>query len=346
MDSNQLLCIVVKTDRDDLTEYLLQTGSDAKYADENGKCVLFHAFDGNKSVEQIKKLIAYDVDLNVTYNGNTILDLECAKLEPNLKLIKLLMDNWADANTTNDKTTPLAILTVRNNIAGVKLMLSYPSVDVNQTCNNGVTALRFACSMGYLTIVMLLLDAGADANLQGTWGSTPLMRAIDRGHTDLVPIILQHKVAINLQDAAGFTALHHACSKDQIASVYHLLCAGADLTVKDNEGKTAIEYCTLSETKWIIDNKQSGENKEEHVSKYFKSPRSNDGLLGYAGSKYQTWNYTSKCWTEFKNFPWIGKVNCEYTEEKMQYHQVEHVRIRFNYILRTDGTKIENPYID
>lgn len=348
MDSNELLCIVVKTDRDDVTEHLLNTGSDTNYVDENGKCVLFHAFESCESVKQVIILLAHGVKLDATYNGDTILELECGRLEPNLKLVKLLMDNGVNPNTVKEKMTPLAALVVRNNIDGVKLMLSYPNVNVNQTCNNGITAIRFACSMGYLTVVTLLLDAGADVNLQGIWGLTALMRAIERGHPELVPIILQHNVAVNLQDTIGFTALHHACSKDQTSSIYHLLRAGADPTIKDNSDKTAVEYCTLPETKWIINNSQSSTQpvvRKKLVTNYFVLPGNKATLTGHTGPKYQTWDNTSRRWSEFKTFAWISKATCEYTEEKMLYHIIENIRIRFNYILRADGTKIEDPYV-
>lgn len=62
----------------------------------------------------------------------------------------------------------------------------------NHFFQHGQTALMLAVSHGRLDMVKLLLEAGADPNIQDTDGSTALMCAAEHGHIDIVKHILAH----------------------------------------------------------------------------------------------------------------------------------------------------------
>lgn len=55
---------------------------------------------------------------------------------------------------------------------------------------HGQTALMLAVSHGRFDMVKLLLEAGADLNIQDTDGSTALMCAAEHGHADIVKYLL------------------------------------------------------------------------------------------------------------------------------------------------------------
>lgn len=58
-----------------------------------------------------------------------------------------------------------------------------------------------AVSHGRLEMVQLLLEAGADINLQDEDGSTALMCATEHGHVDIVKSLLEHSdIDISLKD--------------------------------------------------------------------------------------------------------------------------------------------------
>lgn len=91
--------------------------------------------------------------------------------------------------------------------------------DVNEKFTiNGQTALSFACDIGHLEIVTLLLDAGADPNLLGEFGYSPLMCA-----------------------AASFNTASHAF---EICNL--LLAQGADIEALNDDGESAIEVLLLA----------------------------------------------------------------------------------------------------
>lgn len=55
---------------------------------------------------------------------------------------------------------------------------------------HGQTALMLAVSHGRLDTVRLLLEAGADVNIQDEDGSTALMCAAEHGHLDIIKLLL------------------------------------------------------------------------------------------------------------------------------------------------------------
>ena len=80
----------------------------------------------------------------------------------------------------------LIVLTVLNNLPGLRTLLS-TGVDLSQKCQGlGITALLHAASAGSLEAVNLLLEAGADVNercaTRMSEQVTPLVMAIQFGH--------------------------------------------------------------------------------------------------------------------------------------------------------------------
>lgn len=55
---------------------------------------------------------------------------------------------------------------------------------------HGQTALMLAVSHGRVDMVSMLLEAGADINIQDDDGSTALMCAAEHGHIDIVKLFL------------------------------------------------------------------------------------------------------------------------------------------------------------
>ena len=60
------------------------------------------------------------------------------------------------------------------------------------TRQSGQTALMLASSHNRLQVVAMLLECGADVNLQDEDGSSALMCACEHGHIDVVQLLLNH----------------------------------------------------------------------------------------------------------------------------------------------------------
>jgi len=104
----------------------------------------------------------------------------------------------------------------------------------------GFTLLQVAAISGHERVVDLLLQRGAEINMQDSNGGTALMGAAGLGHERVVDLLLQRGADIELQSRVGYTALIIATGFNQPAVVQRLLRAGADTTLRGENGKTAL----------------------------------------------------------------------------------------------------------
>jgi ankyrin repeat protein len=104
---------------------------------------------------------------------------------------------------------------------------------VNDKNANGFTALFFACGLGRIEVVRILIKAGADIHAMTNDGTTALMRASKFGYPDIVALLLSKGVNIyamtkkSVVTKAGNSALILACENGHTTPVEILLKAGA-----------------------------------------------------------------------------------------------------------------------
>ena len=92
------------------------------------------------------------------------------------------------------------------------------------------------------TRVRELLAAGADPDkYKDSDCDTALLEAAARGRESIVSILIQHGADLNIQDDNGWTALHYAAANERNEITEILIKAGADLNIQNNEGKTPIQ---------------------------------------------------------------------------------------------------------
>ena len=242
----------------EITSLLIKGGCDVNYVDKSGKSVLLHACEG-KIIEQIKFLSKMGAKIDQGKNIDGIFDRSRCVTSVDFEIIKLLIECGADINGINNskenKTCLLADVVADNNIDGVVALLSLPQLKIDTHSGNGVTALRIACARGHESIVTLLLNAGANPNIIGEGGSTPFLRSMIYSRYTIVQKLLSYGIIdIKIQDSKGHSALHHAAMLKKSGIICQLLMLGADKNLKDNDGKTAIDLCADSESKWVMQN--------------------------------------------------------------------------------------------
>ncbi|AOW00902.1 hypothetical protein B0I72DRAFT_136217 [Yarrowia lipolytica] len=135
----------------------------------------------------------------------------------------------------------------------------------------GHTALHWACAMGHLRVIELLLKAGSDVRATNMFGQTPLTRAImftnnyDRRTFPKVVDILQD--TLFQVDGQGRTVLHHIAqhvSKSQSAAKYYVTILLSKISenhslgvlsqfmdTQNNEGDTALHILARSGAKKV-----------------------------------------------------------------------------------------------
>jgi ankyrin repeat protein len=83
-----------------------------------------------------------------------------------------------------------------------------------------------AAENGHAATVTLLLDKGADLNVQDKTGKTALMSAAAKGDAATVALLLDKRADLNLKDKTGKTALMWATQNGHTAIVETLVAHG------------------------------------------------------------------------------------------------------------------------
>lgn len=114
---------------------------------------------------------------------------------------------------------------------------------------HGVSALFHAVANGHNKIAEAILRISNQPNdIEPEKGFTPLLIAATNGHIALVRILLQSGADPNIQNIDGITPLHNAVFEEQVDIAKLLLEAGADPLIPDRIGNTAIDLASQSES--------------------------------------------------------------------------------------------------
>jgi ankyrin repeat protein len=236
---------------------------------ESGADVNAHCYYGGDTAlmvasryghQEIAKLLiekGANVKARDYYGGDTALMV--ASRYGHQEVTELLIEEGADVNAQSEwNSTALMLASSYGHTEVTKLLLE-AGADVNAQVNwysksysytpkffglsqiKGCTALMYASMEGHTEDVKLLIEAGADVNLQDKDGYTALMCASEIRYTESVGLLLEAGADVNVQDSSGYTALMVASEYGCIGVAKLLLEAGADVNVRDNYGYTALE---------------------------------------------------------------------------------------------------------
>ena len=138
----------------------------------------------------------------------------------------------------------------KSNVQFAQILLNN-GADVNIQDDDGNTVLIIACKENKTEIVQLLLKNKADVNIQDDEGDTALIIACENGYKDIVQLLLENKdTDINKQNIDGNTALIMACYNKDIVQL--LLENKADLNIQNETGNTALIYTCNNGYKDIV----------------------------------------------------------------------------------------------
>ncbi|CAJ0585541.1 unnamed protein product, partial [Mesorhabditis spiculigera] len=145
-------------------------------------------------------------------NGNSA--LHYAVSHGNFPVVSSLLDcGECELNLANKAGyTPVMLAALSNlddDIEKTVVARLFQAGDVNaRATQHGQTALMLAVSHGKFPTTQLLIENGADVNIQDEEGSTALMCAAEHGHRDLVKLLLaQPDIDAQLADCDASTAL-------------------------------------------------------------------------------------------------------------------------------------------
>ena len=132
-------------------------------------------------------------------------------------------------NSTTDQFAGISNLmsaTASNDIDGVRFFSKAGSLVINQRNKGGATALHIACRESNLEIAKILIDNGANVNIQDNEGWTPLMRASIANNSDLVEYLLLKGAKANLLNSQNESALVHSAISRCTQCINHIIEKG------------------------------------------------------------------------------------------------------------------------
>lgn len=101
--------------------------------------------------------------------------------------------------------------------------------------------LHYAARDGHLAVAQLLVQGGADMNLEDESGWSQLHVAAFNGHVPVAELLITHRASLNTQTNRGSTPLHCAASSGRTSMADLLIQKGARLDSLDNMGMTPAE---------------------------------------------------------------------------------------------------------
>ncbi len=205
-------------------QQLISSGADLNTRNKRGRTPLMLAIENSYGRYEVPKLlIEKGADVNLFDNdGNTALMIACD--HNGHEAVKLLLDNKAAVYFMNkDKRTALhiaaagvrkriveALLATRAEVTVSSAGADVRGVDVNGPDGSGRTPLMLAAdNEGFVPddVMELLLNKGAQIDLQDPQGDTALIMAARAGSMSGVEYLVSKGAAVNLKNKAGQTAL-------------------------------------------------------------------------------------------------------------------------------------------
>ncbi|KAF7506301.1 hypothetical protein GJ744_011874 [Endocarpon pusillum] len=122
----------------------------------------------------------------------------------------------------------------------VKILLDR-GADINIQGGVYGNALKAAASQGNEQLVKILLDRGADINIQGGVYGNALQAAASQENEQIVKILLDHGADINIQGGVYGNALQAAASQGDEQIMKILLDRGADINIQGGEYGNALQ---------------------------------------------------------------------------------------------------------
>ncbi|KJK86072.1 hypothetical protein H633G_10085 [Metarhizium anisopliae BRIP 53284] len=158
-------------------------------------------------------------------------------------LRRLILRNGSKINQSDEHGANALYRASQRGHAEVVRILLDSGADINvQGGEYGYgNALQVASLEGHATVVQVLLDEGADINAQGELDSNALQAASYGGHVEIVQILLEKGAHINAQGEPDSNALQAASLGGHLEVVQILLEKGADINAQGGQHGNALQ---------------------------------------------------------------------------------------------------------
>ena len=219
----------------EIVKLLVKAGAGVRVTDnEENTCLVLAAYSGH--TETVRYLVGLP-EVDVSHKDNKgFTSLYCAACEKHAAVVEVLIDAGADIETKNYLGRSLQHEACILGALSVVRLLVKAGAGVGVTDNQGSTCLYLAAYHGHTeTVRYLLCLPEMDVNDSNNSGSTSLHRAVLRKHSDVVKVLIDAGADVEAKDSKGRTPLHCACTVEYPENVQMLVEAGADVCEVDDK---------------------------------------------------------------------------------------------------------------
>ena len=262
-DGFNALMEAVRTGNIEIAKLLIEHNSDINIKNKDGKNMIMIACEkGNEEMFNI--LIENNADINEKSSWGASA-LIYASEKGNINIMQYLIDNGIDVNGKADDNgdTPLLWAVTGENPYEASKLLIENGADINATNDSGVApATILAASTP--KVVKLLKNNGADLDTKFLDYYPPIAIAAGAGNLEIVKALVENGADVNYYpNDINYTAIFHAIDQHNYEVAEYLFKNGVDLNIKmkpDNdygrsikESYNVLEYAEAIQDKKMID---------------------------------------------------------------------------------------------
>lgn len=235
-------------------EILLGKGADALQIGVSGKTPLYHSAEQGH-VDVFMLLIQNCGNVSEAVNKVTEVNgyslLHAAVYGKSLEIVKTLLDNGTDISRHDNSycsSLDWAIYLGLKDIVDL-LLQSYTNAELTSSVYTSWTPLMYAAASGFEDMVQMLLNRGANVQVQNEDNGTALQIAATNGYSDIVKLLLDHtggRDVLEIQNSSGCTPLLATCEAGHAEVVKILLDAGADPSARSSRGASCLDMAAYS----------------------------------------------------------------------------------------------------
>ncbi|XP_070190179.1 protein phosphatase 1 regulatory subunit 12A-like isoform X12 [Littorina saxatilis] len=193
----------------DMVEFLVEEGADVDVCDNEGWTPL-HATASCGFTEIARYLLKHGANV-AAVNNDGDLALDIAEDEEMENLLQKEMDTkGVDADSARREEEDCMM-------ADANRWLQDNNIEDNIHPKTGATALHVAAAKGYINVMNVLLQAGADINARDNDGWTPLHAAVHWGQEESCQLLVEHMCDMDIKNNASHTVFDLASAdKDML----------------------------------------------------------------------------------------------------------------------------------
>lgn len=232
--------------RPDLAKVLIAAGAKVNAQSAAGLTPLHNAalFASPETVEYLLKEGAEPEGRSVLIGAPPLL---MAVTRGEARTVTVLLDHRADVNALGpDGETALARAAVLGATDVARVLIERGARVAVRFARINQTPLHSAAGHGFVPLIQLLLEHGADADAKDGTGFTPLHNAAEQGRTLAIRTLLLAGAKVNTTNHLRRTALWLASSRGHVESVAYLLNHGADPALAASDGQTPLHVAAFN----------------------------------------------------------------------------------------------------